>query len=388
MIRRVAATPSRPASGCPSAPRRDQRARAATASAPFAASPRPPVWLRAGTIRKPVRTSALVVGEQHADRHRCHGAVPLRGEAGPHPVSAFFASGPISTAASEERHALPDPPPLVPALAPIAVEAGGRSRAPSSVTSTSIALPARSATGSKAFAPGGVPQALVSASCTMRYAVSPHRAGAGTGAPRRATSRAVRWRPACASSPSSSEIEGCGAGRFSVAGADPPSRRRSSPSAARPLSSMWRSLPRAPPPDRHRWQPRAPRGLHDYHAEVVRDELVQLAREPRALFSHGFCARGPHARRSAATARRSSLCSLARRRRDSTPRPPTGRPPQAQRTGTSRSDAAPREILGDCGEHQREGQEPADDRRPALGVGPDRVETDRHGENRGNRILA
>ena len=128
--------------------------------------------------------------------------------------------------------------------------------------------------------------ALVRPSCTSRKAVRSTPGASGPARPRRAARRrgpASRERATSAPRRSS---DGCGACSASwPSGRRMPSRRRISVSASRPVVS---TAPSARDRGVGVAVQHAPRrsGLDDHDRDVVRDDVVQLARDPRALGEH------------------------------------------------------------------------------------------------------
>ena len=160
--------------------------------------------------------------------------------------------------------------------------------APSSSTSTRSSRPVSARrTAARRVRPACLSM-FVSASCTIRYAVSPGRRGRrarpAPGEPHRQPGGRGHGRPARPARPG--PAAGCssaGVGRGSVRST--PSRRRISPSAVRPVVDTCRMA--APRPARRVAGSAAAVGQRHHHGEAVRDDVVHLAGDPGPLGGGG-----------------------------------------------------------------------------------------------------
>ena len=248
------------------------------------------------TMRKPVADERLVVGDQHPDAHRRHR------DPRPHDVSRRLGHAARLELAAVEPDALAHPDEPVAG----AVAVARPRRRPSSATSSS--RPSRLvADGHVRRRQPGVLDALVSASCTIRYAarsmpsrssrrVAPDRAASTCSPPRASRST---------SAPRSSRL----ALRLELGA---PRRRRAAPRASA-ASRRARSRPvcldrleRLAGALRVAVEMRpAAAACTTISTDAVGDDVVQLARDPRALLA---------ARRAARCSRSRSSASLRSRR--------------------------------------------------------------------------
>src|SRR6185437_554775 len=180
---------------------------------------------------------ALVVGHQHADRHvSSSGWRTGRTAATRNPPSPVGPASrlPPSIVARSRMPTRPCPPPA--AQVPLATS----TEATPSLRISSVRLSGRYATCTCTRAPGACRIALLSASCTIRYADRSTPSGRSTGFPLQVTATDTPPLRAESSRVSSSASPGCG-----VVPATPvrstPSTRRSSP---RPASALARISPK------------------------------------------------------------------------------------------------------------------------------------------------
>ena len=292
--------------------------RARRAWTPSSASPTTSMSSRASsTIRKPLRTSAW---SSHSSTRMLTGALRPAGSMR-EPRSRRSARGPACSSPPSRLHALAHADHAT-ARGAVAIARRGRCRRRSTQSSSASSAVCRIVDLGGRDASACL-SALVSASCTMRYArqVDARRQRSGSGPstvePTSQPGGAAPARPAPAAGRARLRRAQLAAGvavRRTDDAEQPPQLGQRL--AAGRLDR--RRAPRARARDASRTRPAGSR-LHHHHAHVVRDHVVQLARDPRPLQLGRV--RGGLVRRAQLRLARSGTATGAPTRRRSRPRP-------------------------------------------------------------------